>query len=105
LAGCFRENGYLLPIRGLVDAGLDSFPNHKWADPDPNELQHLMRHLKENPKEASAKGKQARKDIMEKWSNQELSRQVARHLERLSGGEENDSGEDDGDTSQNYDEL
>eukprot|EP00980_Cylindrotheca_fusiformis_P017203 scaffold5296_cov215-Cylindrotheca_fusiformis.AAC.6 len=90
------ENGYLLPIRGLVDAGLDSFPNHKWADPDPDELQRLMKHLVENPSEARAKGTQARQDIVSKWSNEELSRQVALHLERLSGREENIDGGYDG---------
>jgi hypothetical protein len=70
-----------------VDAGLNSFPGHKWADPDPDELVRFFKHLKENPNEAERKGNQARRDIVEKWSNDAISRVVARHLERLSGAD------------------
>lgn len=89
----------------MVDAGLNSFPNHKWADPDPEELHKLMRHLKENPKEASAKGKQARIDVLKKWSNDQLSSEVARHLERLSGRKESIRSQGDDDAVIQYSEL
>jgi len=78
-----RYNGYLLPIRGLVDARLESFPEHKWADPDPEELERLMKYLKEHQNEAKQKGEQARRDVAQKWSNNVLSQVVAGHLERL----------------------
>ncbi|CAJ1900748.1 unnamed protein product [Cylindrotheca closterium] len=80
-----EDNGYLLPIRGLVNANLDSFPGHKWADPDPAILTKLMKHLSENPNEGKVKGQRARKDAVEKWSNLALSRDVARELQRLAG--------------------
>ncbi|KAL3944384.1 MAG: hypothetical protein SGBAC_001548 [Bacillariaceae sp.] len=80
-----EQNGYLLPIKGLVDAKLDSFPGHKWADPDPVVLTEFMKHLSENPEEGKVKGQRARKDAVEKWSNLALSRDVARELQRLAG--------------------
>ena len=64
---------------------MDSFPGHKWADPDPAVLTTLMKHLVQNPMEAKAKGKRARRDAVEKWSNLALSRDVARELQRLVG--------------------
>mmetsp|Transcript_36395 Transcript_36395/g.88151 ORF Transcript_36395/g.88151 Transcript_36395/m.88151 type:complete len:262 (+) Transcript_36395:825-1610(+) len=80
-----EDNGYLLPIKGLVDANLDSFPGHKWADPDPVVLTEFMKHLSENPAQGKVKGQRARKDAVEKWSNLALSRDVARELQRLAG--------------------
>ena len=80
----FRYNGYLLPIRGLVDARLESFPGHKFADPDPEELERLMKYLQENQNEAKQKGEQARRDVAQKWSNIVVAQLVAGHLERLS---------------------
>lgn len=73
-----------MPIKGLVDANLEAFPNHKWADPDPKELVHLLKHLKEHPDEAREKGEEARRCIVDKWSNLAVSKVVASHLERLS---------------------
>lgn len=73
-----------MPIQGLVDANLAAFPNHKWANPDSNELVRLFRHLKENPEEAIEKGELARESIFENWSNLAVAGQVAKHLERLS---------------------
>ena len=67
-----------------MDANLEAFPNHKWADPDPKGLVHLLKHLKEHPDEARGKGKEARRCIVDSWSNLALSKIVASHLERLS---------------------
>jgi hypothetical protein len=80
---CGRENGYLLPIRGLVDAKLESFPNHKWADPDPNELVRLFRHIQENPMEAKLKGQRARQDVARQWSNEAIAKVVMERLDYL----------------------
>ena len=76
--------GYLLPILGLVDAGLKAFPNHQWANPDGEELKRLLSLLKDHPQEAQVKGKKARTHVVEHWSNVEVAKQVVEHLERLS---------------------
>jgi len=77
------DHGYLLPITGLVDANLDSFPNHKWSDPDPQALEYLLSHVKENPKEAKDKGQRAREYVVKEWSNLAVAKQVSSHLHRL----------------------
>ena len=41
-----------------MDSNLESFPDHKWADPDPEELERLMKYLKEHQNEAKQKGEQ-----------------------------------------------
>mmetsp|Transcript_17933 Transcript_17933/g.26542 ORF Transcript_17933/g.26542 Transcript_17933/m.26542 type:complete len:456 (+) Transcript_17933:158-1525(+) len=77
------DHGYLLPINGLVDANLDSFPNHMWADPNAQELEYLFRHIKENPKEAKNKGQRSREYVVKEWSNLAVAKQVSHHLRRL----------------------
>jgi glycosyltransferase involved in cell wall biosynthesis len=83
-----NDHGYLLPIRGLVDANLEAFPNHKWADPDPKELERLLKHVVNHPAEAKQKGKRARQVVVDRWSNMAVAKVVARHLERLANTRE-----------------
>jgi len=80
--------GYLLPILDeLVDAELEAFPNHKWAEPNQTELQRLLRYIERNRDEAKEKGTAARKHIIDKWSNDVVSqRVVTEHLERIAAG-------------------
>lgn len=75
--------GYLLPTLGLVDAKLEAFPKHQWAEPDGKELERLLKHLKEHREEARRKGENARAYVVQHWSNTAVSKQVASHLERL----------------------
>ena len=52
--------GYPLAIDGLEsveDKG--SFEGHMWAAPSVQHLQHLMRHVHQNPQEAQHKGRYA----------------------------------------------
>mmetsp|Transcript_18523 Transcript_18523/g.53407 ORF Transcript_18523/g.53407 Transcript_18523/m.53407 type:complete len:478 (-) Transcript_18523:735-2168(-) len=76
-------NGFLLPIKGLVDAGLDAFPGHKWADPDEKELRRLLVHLRDNPDDGREKGKQARRDVVERWSHKAVALDMVQHLEEI----------------------
>jgi len=76
--------GYLLPIRkDLVDANLSSFPGHRWADPDMEELVRLLQHLPQHRDEAQDIGKRAREHIVTNWSNVAVAKLVSSHLERL----------------------
>ncbi len=74
---CTAENSYLLGIRGLVDSDPGCFPHlpGQWADPDPDHLIHLMRHVYENYDEALHKGAVASRMVHTAWTwEQQLSR-------------------------------
>lgn len=63
------ENGYPLPIRGLVPTASDH-PYYRaahWADPDETALTDLLRHVVAHPAERQRKGQQARRDA-ERWT-------------------------------------
>eukprot|EP00521_Asterionellopsis_glacialis_P018455 CAMPEP_0195292718 /NCGR_PEP_ID=MMETSP0707-20130614/10694_1 /TAXON_ID=33640 /ORGANISM="Asterionellopsis glacialis, Strain CCMP134" /LENGTH=470 /DNA_ID=CAMNT_0040353257 /DNA_START=41 /DNA_END=1453 /DNA_ORIENTATION=- len=87
------ENGYLLPITGLVDANLDAFPGHKWAEPDGDALEKIMVNMRDDPEKTMQKGSRARKDVLELWSNSAMALVVSEQLERLatSGRTANDN--------------
>jgi len=76
-------NGYLLRIKGLVDAHLDSFPGHRWAEPDKDALKELLLRIRDKSEEGRKKGIQARRDILEKWSHEKVALNVAKELERI----------------------
>ena len=98
--------GYLLPTEGLVDAGLEAFPGHRWAEPSGGELQALFRSIAgENRTQAKLKGIAARRHIVQNWSNEVLARQVADRLDQIAlktkstKGAESTDVWDEGDTS------
>ena len=78
-----EENGYLLPIQGLVDAGLDAFPGHKWADPDRVALKEILARIRDDPGERKRKGRQARQDVLDRWSHKKVAADVTKELERI----------------------
>ena len=78
-----EENGYLLKIKGLVDANLDAFPGHKWAEPDKDALKELLIRIRDDPEEGRQKGAIARRDILNKWSHEKIALDVAMELERI----------------------
>ena len=78
-----EDNGYLLKIKGLVDANLDAFPGHKWAEPDKDALKELLIRIRDNPEEGRQKGTIARRDVLEKWSHEKIALDVAKELERI----------------------
>jgi len=55
------DNGYPLPIRGLVPTGSDAlhYRGAQWAEPDEAVLIDLLRHVANSPDERAAKGRQA----------------------------------------------
>ena len=78
-----EDNGYLLKIKGLVDAKLDTFPGHRWAEPDKEALKELLVRIHDNPEEGRKKGKNARRDILEKWSHEKVALGIRKELERI----------------------
>jgi hypothetical protein len=74
--------GYPLRIRSLVPAPQDSryYAGFSWADPDPEHLSSLMRHVFEHRDEASEIGRTAAVFVRDELS---LSRSVARIRARL----------------------
>jgi glycosyltransferase involved in cell wall biosynthesis len=58
------ENGYPLPICGLVPTGSDRpfYQGARWADPDEAALVELLRHVAAHPHERQAKGRRAAAD-------------------------------------------
>lgn len=70
------DNGYPLPIEGLVPVREGAFKGHLWAEPSAVELRLLMRRVKDEPVEAKAKGRQARLDMVRRYSPSVLASQV-----------------------------
>jgi glycosyltransferase involved in cell wall biosynthesis len=81
-------NGYLLPIsKDLVAVPASSaFAGHLWADPDPNALCALMRHVQTHRAEAAAKGARARADMVAQYAPAVLAKRVGELLRDLVGG-------------------
>jgi len=63
------DNGYPLPIRGLVPTGNDRpfYQGARWAEPDEGALVELLRHVAAHPHERQAKGQRAAADAQE-WT-------------------------------------
>ncbi len=73
---------YPLQIRGLVPA-VSSNPNYegfRWADPDPEHLGHLLRHVYENRDEAQAKGVRAATEMVERWTWRRAAERIAARI-------------------------
>jgi len=88
-----QEYGYLIPLdkdAPLVDAHLEAFPHHQWAQPNATALVELMQYVAHHPDEAQAKGRAAREYIVEKWSHTAVAEVVVDHLYRLIHEEKKD---------------
>ncbi|MEO8054189.1 MAG: glycosyltransferase [Acidobacteriota bacterium] len=75
---------YPLRIRGLLpaDARAPYYKGFRWADPDPEHLAHLFRHVAEHPDEAAAKGRRAAAEMAAKWTWDHAARRI---VDRLGG--------------------
>lgn len=63
-----EENSYPLPVERMSEVTEGPFKGHFWAEPSADKLQNLMRHVMSNPEEAKAKGRQAREDMINRFS-------------------------------------
>ena len=81
-----HENiAYPLQVRGTVPA-IAKCPYYRgfsWADPDPEHLRQLMRHVFEHREEARAKGLAAAREMAESWTWDHAAAKVAERLEAI----------------------
>lgn len=81
---------YPLAIDGLSTVEYDGDPNffkpfigQQWAQPSVKHLTQLLRHVYDNPSEASEKGAAARRHIQQHFSPTQIADAVAREVRRL----------------------
>ena len=76
---------YPLRIRGLLpaDARAPYYKGFRWSDPDPEHLQHLLRHVAANRVEARAKGTRAAAEMAARWTWADAGRRIAARLREV----------------------
>lgn len=79
------EIAYVLPVRGTVpaEAKCPYYAGHAWADPDPEALGRLLRHVFENRAEAAEKGRRAAAEVAARWSWEAAAERIARRLDAI----------------------
>ncbi|XP_060185049.1 uncharacterized protein LOC132614584 [Lycium barbarum] len=78
-----EENSYPLSVDRMSEVTEGPFKGHLWAEPSVDKLQMLMRHVMRNHDEAKGKGKQARYDMMSRFSPEVVTGIVSDHIERI----------------------
>ncbi len=78
-------NGYPLRVRGTIPAVAKCpyYEGFSWADPDPEHLRFLLRHVYENREEARARGAAAAREVAEKWTWAHSAAKVIARLDAL----------------------
>ncbi len=76
---------YPLKSRGLVaaDARAPYYKGSRWADPDPEHLAHLFRHVFEHRDEATGKGRRAAAEMASTWTWDHAARRIAARLDAI----------------------
>jgi len=85
-----EHNSYLIRCEEtpVPDSGWQDNPNavhyhHQvWAEPDADHLAELLRHVHQNPLEASSKGQHARQEMLERFNPEVISRRMLQRLAR-----------------------
>jgi hypothetical protein len=79
--------GYPLRSRGLVPAVASNpvYESLSWADPDPNHLAELFRHVFENRDEAQEKGARAADEMAARWTWRQAAEQIRARLTEIGG--------------------
>ncbi|GAB4855189.1 hypothetical protein Ancab_023815 [Ancistrocladus abbreviatus] len=78
-----EENGYPLPVDKMNEVTEGPFKGHLWAEPSVGRLRALMRHVMNNPKEAKAKGRRAREDMISRFSPRIVAEIVSDRIRRI----------------------
>ncbi|XVF82723.1 hypothetical protein PTKIN_Ptkin16aG0072100 [Pterospermum kingtungense] len=79
------ENSYPLPVERMSKVMEGPFKGHLWAEPSVNKLQALMRHVTSNVEEAKAKGRQARKDMIKRFTPEIVAEIISGHIKNILG--------------------
>ncbi len=77
-----EANSYPLQVKSLIPAVAKCpyYKGFKWADPDPDHLRFLLRHVFEHQDEAAAKGQHAARDVQQLWSFTNTARNIKQRL-------------------------
>jgi GT2 family glycosyltransferase len=77
---------YPLRVRGTIPAVAlcPYYDGFSWADPDPEHLEELLRHVYDKRDEAAAKGRRAAAEMAERWTWTHAARRILARLEALS---------------------
>uniref|UniRef100_A0A5B7C2R1 Uncharacterized protein n=1 Tax=Davidia involucrata TaxID=16924 RepID=A0A5B7C2R1_DAVIN len=78
-----EENSYPLPVDRMSEVMEGPFIGHLWAEPSLDELRSLMRHVMSNPEEAKAKGRQARENMINRFSPEIVSGILTHHIQQI----------------------
>lgn len=78
-----EENGYPLPVGRMSEVTEGPFKGHFWAEPSVDKLRALMRLVVSNVDEAKAKGKQAREDMIQRFSPETVAGIVTDHIKDI----------------------
>lgn len=88
--GAHREflheaNSYPLRVRGTIPAVAKCpyYTGFRWADPDPEHLRHLMRHVYEHRDEAKARGESAAREMAARWTWGHTAQKIVARLQAL----------------------
>jgi GT2 family glycosyltransferase len=81
------EVGYPLQVKGLIKAVAKCpyYAGFEWADPDPDHLRSLMRHVYEHPDEARAKGLAAARRVASGYTLEHAAERIKARLLELDG--------------------
>ena len=79
------EISYLLKSRRTVpaDAKCPYYEGFSWADPDPDHLRYLLRHIFEHQAEARSKGEAAAAEIAGKWTWAHSAQKIVARISEL----------------------
>ena len=76
---------YPLRVRGTVPAVAKCpyYGGRSWADPDPDHLSHLLRHVFENREEAAGKGRAAAGEMQRRWTWPHAAQRIVERLQAI----------------------
>ncbi len=79
---------YPLRVKGTVKAiaKCPYYAGFSWADPDPDHLAHLLRHVYENRDEAAEKGRVAAVEMRKKWTWRHAARRIVERVGEAGAG-------------------
>ncbi|TFJ85811.1 hypothetical protein NSK_002631 [Nannochloropsis salina CCMP1776] len=76
-------NSYPLHIEGLEEVRNGPFKGHRWASPSLSHLISLLQYTFSHQEEGREKGREARRDMVRRFSPEVMGEEVRRHLERI----------------------
>lgn len=83
----FLHEGIAYPLRSRkavpAIAKCPYYAGFSWADPDPEHLRHLLRHVYENREEARQKGDAAAREMAERWTWRHAAQKIVARLDAL----------------------